>query len=93
MKSLFAASLVVAVAFLLVAGAPLMGSVVDESAAKGKVTAFEAGKSLSVESGGAQKQFKITEDTKIQGDLAVGKEVEVWAKDGVATKIVVAKQQ
>ena len=93
MKPIFAVSLVVAVAFLLVAGAPLVASVADESAAKGKVTAFEAGKSLSVESGGAQKQFKITEDTKIQGDLAVGKEVEVWAKDGMATKIVVAKQQ
>lgn len=91
MKSIFAVSLVVAVAFLLVAGAPLMASVADESAAKGQVTAFEAGKSISVGTGDAQKQFKITEDTKIQGDLAVGKEVEVWAKDGIATKIVVKK--
>jgi len=89
MKSILAVSLVVAVAVVLVAGAPLLASVLDESAAKGKVTAFEAGKSLSVDSGGDQKQFKITEDTKIQGDLAVGKEVEVWAKDGIATKIVV----
>ena len=92
MKSIFAVSLVVAVAFLLVAGAPLVASAADDSAAQGKVTAFEAGKSISVDSGGAQKQFKITEDTKIQGDLAVGKEVEVWAKDGVATKIVVKQQ-
>jgi uncharacterized protein DUF5666 len=88
MKSILGVSLVVAFALLLVAGAPLMASVLEEST-KGKVTAFEAGKSLSVESGGAQKQFKITADTKIEGDLAVGKEVEVWAKDGMATKIKV----
>jgi len=92
MKSMLAASLIVGLAVLLVAGAPVLASVLDESAAKGKVTAFEAGKSLSVDSGGAQKQFKITENTKIQGDLAVGKQVEVWAKDGIATKIVVAKE-
>jgi len=88
MKSILGVSLVVAFAFLLVAGAPLMAASVEDST-KGKVTAFEAGKSLSVESGGAQKQFKITADTKIEGDLAVGKEVEVWAKDGLATKIKV----
>jgi len=88
MKSILTASLVVAVAFLLVAGAPLVASALEDST-KGKVTAFEAGKSLSVESGGAQKQFKLTADTKIDGDLAVGKEVEVWAKEGVATKIKV----
>jgi hypothetical protein len=92
MKSMLAASLIVGLAVLLVAGAPVLASVLDESAAKGKVTSFEAGKSLSVESGGAQKQFKITEETKILGDLAVGKQVEVWAKDGIATKIVVAKE-
>ena len=92
MKSILAASLVVGLAILLVAGTPVLASVLDESAAKGKVTAFEAGKSLSVDSGGAQKQFKITEETKIQGDLTVGKQVEVWAKDGVATKIVVHKE-
>jgi hypothetical protein len=81
-------SLVVAFAFLLVAGAPLMAAAVEDST-KGKVTAYEAGKSLSVDSGGDQKQFKITADTKIEGDLAVGKEVEVSAKDGIATKIKV----
>ena len=89
MKSILAVSLVAAFAFVLVAGAPLMASVLEDSV-KGKVTAFEAGKSLSVESGGAQKPFKITADTKIEGDLAVGKNVEVWAdKDGNATKIKV----
>jgi len=86
MKSMFGVSLLVAFAVLLVVGAPLMA--LDETT-KGKVTAFEAGKSLSVESGGQQMQFKITADTKIEGDLAVGKEVEVWAKDGMATKIKV----
>ena len=88
MKSMFGVSLLVAFAVLLVVGAPLMASVLDETT-KGKVTAFEAGKSLSVESGGQQMQFKITADTKIEGDLAVGKEVEVSAKDGIATKIKV----
>jgi hypothetical protein len=88
MKSIMAVSLVAAFAFLLVAGAPLMAAAVEDTT-KGKVTAFEAGKSLAVESGGDQKMFKITADTKIEGDLAVGKEVEVWAKDGNATKIKV----
>ena len=88
MKSILAVSMVAAFAFLLVAGAPLMAATLEDSV-KGKVTAFEAGKSMSVESGGAQKQFKITADTKIEGELAVGKEVEVWAKDGNATKIKV----
>ncbi len=88
MKSILAVSMVAAFAFLLVAGAPLMAATLEDSV-KGKVTAFEAGKNLSVESGGDQKQFKITADTKIEGELAVGKEVEVWAKDGNATKIKV----
>ena len=88
MKSILAVSLVAAFAFLLVAGAPLVAATLEDSTT-GKVTAFEAGKSLTVESGGAQKPFKITADTKIEGDLAVGKDVEVWAKDGTATKIKV----
>ena len=91
MKSALGVGLVWAFAFLLVAGAPLVARDTEEPAAKGKVTAFEAGKSISVDSGGAQKQFKITADTKIEGDVAAGKEVEVWAKDDVATKIAVKK--
>jgi hypothetical protein len=89
MKSVLGVGLVWAFAFLLVAGAPLVARDTEEPAAKGKVTAFEAGKIISVESGGAQKQFKITADTRIEGDVATGKEVEVWAKDDVATKIAV----
>lgn len=89
MKSALGVGLVWAFALLLVAGAPLAASDAEEPAAKGKVTAFEAGKSISVDAGGAQKQFKITADTKIEGEVAAGKEVEVWAKDDVATKIVV----
>ena len=89
MTSTLARGLVAAFAFLLVAGVPLIAKDVEEAAAKGKVTAFESGKSLSVDSGGTQKHFKITSDTKIQGEVAAGKEVEVWAKDDVATKIVV----
>ena len=91
MKSALGVGLVLAFAFLLVAGAPLVASDTEEPAAKGKVTSFEAGKSISVESAGAQKQFKITADTKIEGDVETGKEVEVWAKDDVATKIAVKK--
>ena len=89
MKSALGVGLVWAVAFLLVAGAPLVARDTEEPAAKGKVTSFEAGKSISVDSGGAQKQFKITADTKIEGEVATGKEVEVWAKDDVATRIAV----
>lgn len=89
MKQILGVSLVVGMAFLLAAGAPLVASDSEEPAAKGKVTTFETGKAIFVETGGAQKEFKITADTKIEGECAVGKEVEVWAKDGVATKIVV----
>ena len=89
MRKVLGIGLVMSLAFLLVAGAPLVARDTEEPAAKGKVTAYEAGKSISVESGGTQKQFKITADTKIEGDLATGKEVEVWAKDDVATKIAV----
>lgn len=83
------ASLGVLVAVALVAG-PAFALAAEEKVT-GKVTAYEAGKSVTVESGGAQKVFSITEETKIEGDLAVGKTVEVTAKDGVATKIVVKK--
>ena len=89
MKSAMAVGLVAAVAFLLVVGVPLVAKDVDEAAAKGKVTAFESGKSISIDSGGTQKHFKITADTKVEGEVATGKEVEVWAKDDVATKIAV----
>jgi hypothetical protein len=91
MRQVLGVSLVVAFAFLLVAGAPLVAKDTEEPAAKGKVTAYEAGKSISVDSGGTQKQFKITADTKVEGDVATGTEVEVWAKDDVATKIAVKK--
>ncbi len=91
MKRMVGVSLVVAFAFLLVAGAPLVAKETEDPAAKGKVTAYEAGKSITVDSGGVQKQFKVTADTKIEGDVAVAKEVEVWAKDDLATKIAVKK--
>ena len=58
-------------------------------AAAGKVSAYEAGKTISVAVGNETKEFKIDGDTKVEGELAVGKEVEVFAKDGTATKIVV----
>jgi hypothetical protein len=39
--------------------------------------------------GDATKSYKLNDETKIEGDLSVGKEVQVWVKDGVVTKIVV----
>ncbi|MBI3856585.1 MAG: hypothetical protein HY293_12935 [Planctomycetes bacterium] len=80
---------VLAFALVLVAGAPLMALAKDDPAATGKVTAYEDGKTISVQVGDDSKSFKISEETKIEGDLTVGKEVEVWVKEGVATKIVV----
>jgi hypothetical protein len=84
-----AALAVLAFALLLVVGAPLMAMAKDDPTATGKVTAFEAGKSLSVQIGDDSKSFKINEETKIEGEVTVGKEVQVWVKDGIATKIVV----
>ena len=81
---------VVALAVLLIAGAPLLAAAgADDPQAEGKVTAYEAGKSISVQVGDDQKQFKITDETKIEGELTVGKTVQVWVKEGAATKIVV----
>jgi hypothetical protein len=80
----------VAFAALLVAGAPLMAKI-DDPAATGKVTAYEAGKTISVQVGDNQKEFKIDGETKIEGEVAIGKEVQVWVKDGVATKIAEKK--
>jgi len=81
---------VMAFAALVVIGAPLMASVVaDDATAVGKVTAYEAGKTISVQVGDDAKTYKVTAETKVEGELAVGKEVSVWVKDGVATKVVV----
>jgi hypothetical protein len=81
---------VLAVAALVVVAAPLMASVVaDDATAVGKVTAYEAGKTISVQVGDDAKTYKVDGETKVEGELAVGKEVSVWVKDGVATKIVV----
>lgn len=81
---------VLAFAALVVVAAPLMASVVkDDATAVGKVTAYEAGKTISVQVGNDAKSYKIDAETKVEGELAVGKEVSVWVKDGVATKIVV----
>jgi hypothetical protein len=87
-----AALAVMAFAVLLVAGAPLMAMFKDDPAATGKVTAYEAGKSISVQVGDDAKPFKIDGETKIEGEVAIGKEVQVWVKDGVATKIAVKKE-
>lgn len=86
----FALVAVVAFAALLVAGAPLMAKI-DDPSATGKVTAYEVGKTISVQVGDNQKEFKIDAETKVEGEVAVGKEVQVWVKDGVAIKIAEKK--
>lgn len=77
-------------AALLVVGAPLAALTIKEDVA-GKVTAYEKGKSITVESGGAQKTIKINEKTMVEGEVAVGKAVKVTHEDGTATKISAAK--
>ena len=79
---------VAAFALLLVAGAPLMASVTDD-AVTGKVTAYEAGKTITVQVGDNAKEYKITGDTKVEGEVAVGKEVTVEVKEGTANKVTV----
>jgi hypothetical protein len=88
-RSQFTAFLFVAVAAVLVASPVMALALTEDPAAEGKVTAYEAGKTIVVGADAAKKDFKIDENTKIEGDLAVGKSVKVFAKDGVATKIVV----
>jgi len=78
---------VMAFALVLVAGAPLMASVADD--VTGKVTAYEAGKTITVQVGDNAKEYKITGETKVEGEVAVGKEVTVVVKEGEATKITV----
>ena len=85
----FGAFLAVMAFALVLVGAPLMAMAADDPTATGKVTAHEAGKSISVQVGDATKAYKLTEETKVEGELTVGKEVSVWVKDDVVTKIVV----
>ena len=85
----FGAFLAVMAFALVLVGASLMAMTADDPTATGKVTAYEAGKSISVQVGDATKAYKLTEETKVEGELTVGKEVSVWVKDDVVTKIVV----
>ena len=57
---------VLAIALLLAAGTPLLALSInlDDATAVGKVTAYEAGKSLSVQVGDDSKAFKIDGETK-----------------------------
>jgi hypothetical protein len=85
----FGAFLAVLAFALVLVGAPLMAMAADDPTATGKVTAYEAGKTISVQVGDATKAYKLNEETKIEGELSVGKEVDVFVKDDVVTKIVV----
>lgn len=90
MKDVRFGALLAVLAFALVlVGAPLMAIAADDPTATGKVTAYEAGKTISVQVGDATKAYKLNDETKIEGELSVGKEVQVWVKDDVVTKIVV----
>ncbi|HZE95696.1 MAG TPA: hypothetical protein VE981_01600 [Planctomycetota bacterium] len=79
---------VLAVALVLVAGAPLMASVTEDGVT-GKVTAYEAGKTITVQVGDASKEYKITAETKTEGEVAVGKEVTLELKETEVVKITV----
>jgi hypothetical protein len=70
-----------------------MATAKDDPAATGKVTAYEAGKTISVQVGDDSKSYKIDGERKVEGELAVGKDVQVWVKDGVPTKIVVKERE
>ena len=76
-----------AFAAILAVGPAFATSVQDAPATEGKVTAYEAGKSIVLGEGDMKKEFKIDDKTKVEGEVAVGKTVKVWAKDGVAMKI------
>ena len=79
---------VMAFALLLVVGAPLMAAVTNDTVT-GKVTAYEAGKSITVQVGDASKEYKITAETKCEGEVTVGKEVTIELKESEVTKITV----
>ncbi len=85
---------VMAFAIVLMVGSAAWSLSQDEKpAAVGKVSAYEAGKSISVEVGSEKKEsFKIDDKTKLEGEIAVGNEVKVWAKEGTATRIVGKKK-
>ena len=95
MHARWAGSLVAGLALAILLAGVMPASAVgalddDDPAAEGKVTAYEAEKSITVQVKDEEKKdFKVDSETKIEGELAVGKEVKVWAKDGKATKIVV----
>jgi hypothetical protein len=88
-RSQFTAFLFAAFAALLVAGPVMALAITEDPAAEGKVTAFETGKSITVGDGDSKKEFKIDDKTEVASEVAVGKDVQVWAKDGVATKITI----
>lgn len=79
---------VAAFAALLVVGGSASALVVGDEC-EGKVVAFEKGKMIEVEVKGEKKAIKLDDKTEMKGEVAVGKNVHVWAKDGVATKVEV----
>ena len=79
---------VAAFAALLVVGGSASALVVKDEC-EGKVVAFEKGKMIEVEVKGEKKSIKLDDKTEMKGEVAVGKNVKVTAKEGVATMVEV----
>lgn len=89
MKQLLSYAAMAAFALLLVGGAASALALVDDKPIEGKVAAFEKGKSLELEVGAEKKKYSVDDKTEIKGEVAVGKAVKVWVKEGAAIKIEV----
>jgi hypothetical protein len=88
MKQLLGYAAVAAFA-LLVIGGSAGALVLSDDPIEGKVAAFEKGKSLELEVGAEKKKYTVDDKTEIKGEIAVGKAVKVWVKEGAAVKIEV----
>ena len=88
MKQLLGYAAAAAFALLVIGGSAGALALLDDPI-EGKVTAFEKGKSIEIEAGAEKKKYTVDDKTEIKGEVAEGKAVKVWVKDGVAVKIEV----
>jgi len=88
MKQLLGYAAVAAFALLVIGGSASALALVDDPI-EGKIVSFEKGKSVVIEVGAEKKTFTVDDKTEIKGELAEGKAVKVWAKEGAAKKIEV----
>ena len=89
MKHLMGYAALAAFALLLVAGGTVSALALQDEPIQGKVATFEKGKSLELEVGAEKKKYTVDDKTEIKGEIAVGKAVKVWVKEGAAIKIEV----